>query len=635
MILLLLTWSLALTAGHPAIMDHLPSTPAGYRFVEHPPSYQLLQMGVAVTLPTLDQFERDLLDISTPGHPRYGHHMSMEELGAYFKPRDDAAMAIISWLKGAGVEEEGIVDNRGWINFEASVETVEDLLSTRFGVYREEISEMDFVRTLEYSVPAEIQRYIRMVQPTTRFNQIKPHRSHIQRIDTFDQSAVSDVDNGGCNSTISPLCLRDLYHVSDYSLTNLTGTGFAAFNDFLQEFPRYEDLAAFQVEYADYTIGANFTSTSIASGLLAQTLDGNTSEANLDVQYLLSGSYPVPIHTYSTGGLGLVIPSLDEPNANNSMNEPYLVFLNYMLALPDEQLPHTLSTSYGEDEHTVPLQYRLTVCNMFAQLGARGVSVIFSSGDLGPGGACQLNDGTNRTRFGPIFPATCPWVTSVGGTYQVNPEFAAPFSSGGFSDTWARPSYQDAVVSEYLDTQLPSGQWEGLYNRSGRAFPDVAAQAHNYRIIDKGQQTLISGTSCAAPTFAAVIALINSLRIQAGKPGLGFLNPWLYGIGYQGLTDIVNGGSIGCTGTDPLSGLQTPTVPFASWNATPGWDPVTGLGTPNFQKLLQLAMMENTTQASGSHSWRSAPLDSRQRHESFIWKVMAVALATALPIALA
>ena len=57
-----------------------------------------------------------------------------------------------------------------------------------------------------------------------------------------------------------------------------------------------------------------------------------------------------------------------------------------------------------------------STCSMFAQLGARGVSVLFSSGDTGVGSACETNDGKNATRFLPIFPAACPFVTSVGGT---------------------------------------------------------------------------------------------------------------------------------------------------------------------------------------------------------------------------
>jgi tripeptidyl-peptidase-1 len=81
----------------------------------------------------------------------------------------------------------------------------------------------------------------------------------------------------------------------------------------------------------------------------------------------------------------------------------------------------------------------------------------------------------------------------------------------------------------------------GWYNRRGRAFPDVAAQAMNYRVIDKGFDTGYMGTSCAAPTFNAIIALLNSARIDSGLPTLGFLNPWLYGVGRSGLNDITKG----------------------------------------------------------------------------------------------
>ncbi len=52
-----------------------------------------------------------------------------------------------------------------------------------------------------------------------------------------------------------------------------------------------------------------------------------------------------------------------------------------MLALPDEQLPQTLTTSYGEPEQTVPKAFNLKICQQFGQLGARGVSVLFSSGE--------------------------------------------------------------------------------------------------------------------------------------------------------------------------------------------------------------------------------------------------------------
>jgi tripeptidyl-peptidase-1 len=250
---------------------------------------------------------------------------------------------------------------------------------------------------------------------------------------------------------------------------------------------------------------------------------------------------------------------------------------------------------------------------MFGQLGLREVSVIFSSGDTGVGSACQTNDGKNITRFLPIFPATCPYVTSVGGTYQVQPEKAISFSSGGFSDRFPRPWYQEVAVTQYLN--ILGEQWKGLYNPAGRGFPDVAAQGYNFHVIGQDPSSLVltdflvGGTrydpirrcrfltdvsrSASSPTFAAIVSLLNNARLSVGRRALGFLNPWLHSVGKNGLTDITHGGSTGCTGTDIYSGLPTPFVPYASWNATKGWDPVTGLGTPNFKNLLALSTPYN------------------------------------------
>ena len=69
---------------------------------------------------------------------------------------------------------------------------------------------------------------------------------------------------------------------------------------------------------------------------------------------------------------------------------------------------------FADDRTQVPLDYATNVCNLFAQLGARGSSIMFSSGDDGVGaGNCATNDGKNTKRFQPNFPASCPFVTTV------------------------------------------------------------------------------------------------------------------------------------------------------------------------------------------------------------------------------
>ncbi|KAI9851252.1 MAG: vesicle formation at the endoplasmic reticulum [Thelocarpon superellum] len=593
------------------IFEQLRAVPDGWSRVGDAQPQQQMKFRIAVKSPRQAEFEQTLLDVSTPEHAKYGQHLSQSELKAMLRPRAASTESIVKWLSGSGIS--AIEDDGEWINFNTTVGKAEDLLHTDFAWYRNSINGAQRVRTLQYSVPSRLHAHIDMIQPTTRFGQIRTARSHVHHdkklgpagtmseiVASQAATNTSSFDLSSCDDSITPACLKALYNFTDFTAdpTNGNKLGIAGY---LEEYAKYDDLAAFLSEYAPDAVGDNFTYVGINGGLLTQNdTTHDDVEANLDVQYAMSLSAPVPATYYSTGGRGELVPDLDQPNASADNNEPYLDFLTYMLKLDDKDLPQTLSTSYGEDEQSVPEAYTRTVCNMFAQLGARGVSVIFSSGDTGPGSGCQTNDGKNTTRFQPTFPGACPWVTSVGGTYHVEPEEAIDFSSGGFSERFPRPSYQESDVKSYLG--LLGSTWSGLYNPAGRGFPDVSTQASNFHYLDKGQEGLVGGTSAAAPTFAGLIANINSARVSAHLPPMGFLNPFLYGAGKAGLTDITKGTSRGCTGRDIYSGLPAPNIPNAGWAAVAGWDPSTGLGTPNFGTLLHLALTKSAPSYSNAEA---------------------------------
>lgn len=186
------------------------------------------------------------------------------------------------------------------------------------------------------------------------------------------------------------------------------------------------------------------------------------------------------------------------PENKESFIEPYHEFASYLLNLPDKKLPSVVSVSYSVNEQHVPKKYAQTVCVMFGLLGTRGVSIVVSSGNLGPGSSCQSNDGKNTTKFMPAFPAACPYVTSVGGTEAnllPNPktfEVAVNYSGGGFSDYFSRPKWQENALEAYL--RKHGKEFREYFNQRGRGYPDVAALAEGHQVARYGKVDTFGGT---------------------------------------------------------------------------------------------------------------------------------------------
>lgn len=130
----------------------------------------------------------------------------------------------------------------------------------------------------------------------------------------------------------------------------------------------------------------------------------------------------------------------------------------------------------------------------------------------------------------------------MGATRDLDPEIVAYnvqnnfVSGGGFSRYFPRPAYQDAAVQAYISGL--GSRHAGLYNAGGRGYPDVAVQGYRYATVWNGSKYLVDGISAAAPTMAAIVALVNDALLTDGKPPLGFLNPWLYAGGWRAFRDM-------------------------------------------------------------------------------------------------
>ncbi|KAK6440992.1 hypothetical protein LTR95_002775 [Oleoguttula sp. CCFEE 5521] len=559
--------------------------------------------------------ERHLMEVSDPAHARYGNHLTAAEIADIIRPADDTISMVHAWLREHGIENLDVAPAKDWISIVVPIEKAEQLLQTSYSKYKH-VNGDTVNRAPEWSLPLQLHEHIDVVQPTTSFMspraQFKPWGPKIegppQSLTWWEhtgkhQYGPKPVQGTNltaqiaavCNASfVTPDCIRTAYQTINYTVQAANKNSIAV-NNYLNETQRRDDAKQFlQLYRPEAVAGADDFKIVIIDG--AENYQGpNISrviaedhdvEGNLDGQQVLSISWPTPFTAYSTGGSPPFNPDITTPT---DTNEPYLAFLNYALAQP--KLPYVFSSSYGDDEQTVPESYARRACAGFAQLGARGITYFVSSGDSGVGGdgECYSNDGKNTPEFLPAFPTSCPWVTSVGGTKNFNPEVAVTrFASGaGFSNYFPQPAYQASTVNAYVASL--NGLHDGLYNKSGRAYPDVAAQG-NYDVVVWAQKIVrVGGTSASSPTFAGVISLVNDALLAAGKKPLGFINPWLYSKAYKTFTDVTIGSSFGCNTT--------------GFPAATGWDAVTGFGTPNFPKLVQAAFQNQGGNWHGPGGW--------------------------------
>jgi kumamolisin len=221
--------------------------------------------------------------------------------------------------------------------------------------------------------------------------------------------------------------------------------------------------------------------------------------------------------------------------------------------------PSVISISWGDAESNWT-QSAMTALDQACAAGvAMGISICVASGDGGS------SDGVNDGKPHADFPASSPNVLGCGGTTlsasnsTIASEIAWSDSGGGVSSVFPLPTWQSNA-----HVPAPSG------GTGGRGVPDVCADADpnsGYTILADGQSIVVGGTSAVAPLWAGLIALLNQ---QLGAP-VGLINPKLYTLpGYPSnpgpLRDITSGSN-------------------GAYNAGRGWDPVTGLGSPDGTRL--------------------------------------------------
>ena len=323
----------------------------GWQYSRTPSASQPIKLQVALTQGNVAAFEHALMQMSTPDHPKYGHHFrTHDEMKRMLQPSATSVDAVRAWLQDAGITD--ITQDADWMTFRTTVGTANELLDANFQYYVNSFKKIERLRTLEYSIPDSLLSHINLVTPTTRFGQLHANRATIhtktKEADEAFHNAVESTSKD-CNTAITPQCLKSLYSIGDYKAQANNGNK-VAFTSYLEQYARYADLALFEQKIAPYAKGQNFSVIQYNGGLNNQSATSDSSEANLDLQYIVGVSSPVPVTEFSTGGRAPLVPDLDQPDPNNDNNEPYLEFLQNIVKMDDSDLPQVISTSYGEDE---------------------------------------------------------------------------------------------------------------------------------------------------------------------------------------------------------------------------------------------------------------------------------------------
>jgi len=327
-----------------------------------------------------------------------------------------------------------------------------------------------------------------------------------------------------------------------------------------------------------------------------------TGFSRTDLQkYFTSLGLPTPnvvaVGVASNGSVGANVPGPD-PNADGEVmldievvgavapkatiavyfalntDDGFLAAVN--TALHDQvRKPSVISISWGSAEDFNTIQARNAFHQVLQDAAALGVTVCCSSGDDGSSDIRNPQDRDGRPHVD--FPASSPFALACGGTNlrgtgtaiasEVVWNDGRGATGGGVSNFFPRPGYQ----SKSKVPKSPAG-------KTGRGVPDIAGDADpntGYQVtLVGGKKGVIGGTSAVSPLWAGLIALMNQKLKTLGKPAVGFLNPLLYQQPSVAgaLHDISQG-------NNDIEGLN-------KYKARAGWDPCTGLGTPDGTKLL-------------------------------------------------
>jgi subtilase family serine protease len=487
------------------------------------------RMRLAIILPLRNQSELTnlLKRLYDPSSPDYRHFLTVAQFTQRFAPTKKDYQAAVKFAKSKGFSVTDTPANRLLVHINGTVSQINKAFHVAMTTYRHPTENRTFYSpdrepSLDLSVP---------VTHIAGLNNYSLPRPKFKR-------APANFHRNSTGSGPSGAYLGSDMRAAYYGGTALTGSGQAVG---LFEFDGYNmsDVTA--------SFAGQRNNVSIHNVLLdgaSASSDGDDGEQVLDIVQAASMAPGMSqIRVY-------IAPSTSQIGVGD---------VDIFNEMATENIAKQLSCSWGwSPDDTAQLD------PIFEEFAAQGQNLFVASGDAG------AYTGSNSTDNS--YPAESVYVVAVGGTDLTTNGAGGPWqsetawldSSGGPADDgFAIPSWQVGVAnsSNHASTTI-------------RNVPDVAAEANtdNY-LCDQGSCTAdYGGTSFAAPRWAGFLALVNQQAVANGRSTLGFINPTIYAIGksityHADFHDITSGSN-------------------GKYSAEPGYDLVTGWGSPNGTGLI-------------------------------------------------
>lgn len=555
------------TAVAPGRVHHLAQAQYDRGAVD--PKKQLNYMVMLVKPSAAQQAELDtlLMDQQNPSSKNFRQWLTPEQFGSRFGLNSSDQSKVVAWLTSQGFSVDHLARSDNWVAFSGSAAQVTSALHTPIHQFQVN-GEMHFANTAPPSVPEVLSDIVGGFIGLNDF--------HAQ---SFARVVPPDYTSGN-NHYLTPADFATIYDVAPLYAAGIDGTGqsiaIVGESDIL-----LSDIAAFRSRYG---LPANPPKL-VPYSNTDPGFNGAQVEGNLDLEWAGAIAPKATIYyVYGPSAFTAIVAAVELNNAP------------------------IVTISYGTCEIDAdPVYYR----SIAQQGNAQGITLLSASGDSGAAGCDTQGSEPFADRGRAVdFPAVMPEVTAVGGTMFAegtgtywgttnSTTFGSalsyiPEAAWNESGTGGLGSTGGGVSIFY-----PKPLWQtgpGVPNDNARDVPDVALSAagHDaYFIYYSGSNITVAGTSCAAPSMAAIVALLNHYQL-ANKfqtaPGLGNINPQLYRLAQAApaaFHDVAAGNNIvPCAQGSPdcLTGSF-------GYSAGPSYDPTTGLGSVDANVL---AMQWNT-----------------------------------------